>query len=178
MGEDFRAAPVPIRLSCRYSNGTVVSCVARALSFDDTSLRVLSSEGFEPGVQLNILAPFLEGIVACRVASAARSRALPAYFELVLQLVKKPSPVAKPIPLTTNAEDSEHLSEERIQAARKFASELEEHTQMCFSEVLDRVPPAQHHLLLAIAAAAVGIILYEKGSLDLKHWIGVLSRKA
>ena len=74
MGADFHTDPVPIRLSCRYSNGAVVSYGARALAYNDSSLQVLSSENFEKGIRLNILAPFLEGIASCRVAATARSR--------------------------------------------------------------------------------------------------------
>ena len=74
MGGDFRASPIAIRLSCRYSNGTVVSYVGRALHLDDSQLRVLSAETFESGVQLSVLAPFWDGISSCRVVEMKECR--------------------------------------------------------------------------------------------------------
>ena len=56
MGEDFHPAPVPISLSIRHPSGWVASYGARALAYDDSSLRVLSSEDFEKGTQLRVRA--------------------------------------------------------------------------------------------------------------------------
>ncbi len=96
MCEHVHSAPIPIRLRCGCSNGAVVSYLARALAFDDSSMRILSSENFEKGVQLDVMAPFLEATVSCRVPETSRSQAQPAYFELDLRLLRKSPPVAQP----------------------------------------------------------------------------------
>jgi hypothetical protein len=89
MDEDPHSTSVPVRLSCRYSNGTVVSYAARAVSYDDSSLRVLSAENFEKGVTLNVLAPFMDGLISCKVCSTSRIPEQLAYFELELKVLKK-----------------------------------------------------------------------------------------
>ena len=169
MGEDYHAAPVPIRLSCRYSNGAVVSYGARALAYDDSSMQVLSSENFEPGIRLNILAPFLKGIVSCRVVAAARSREQPAYFELDLRILKKPPPAVpqkKELPVEAV---SRLLPEEAAVAARELAGRLERGGTLRFAEVIQEIPSSQRPVYLAVAAAAVVLLLQDKGTLDLRH---------
>ncbi|MBF8305381.1 MAG: hypothetical protein HW398_569, partial [Acidobacteria bacterium] len=55
----------------------VISHNERALSYDEKSLRVLSSREFEKGTTLSVLAPFFEGIATCWVFGIARSREQP-----------------------------------------------------------------------------------------------------
>ena len=95
IGEDFHSAPVVIRMTRRYSNGIIITYGGLALAYDDSSLRVLSAEKLEKGVNLNVLAPFLSGVATCRVASSSRSQEQPARFELELRFLKKPVPAAR-----------------------------------------------------------------------------------
>lgn len=168
MGADFHTDPVPIRLSCRYSNGAVVSYGARALAYNDSSLQVLSSENFEKGIRLNILAPFLEGIASCRVAATARSREQPAYFELDLRFLKKPVPAAPAKKVTVEAA-GRLLPEEAALAAQELAARLERSDTPRFAEVLREISSSQRPLFLAVSAAAVVLLLQDKGALDLRH---------
>ena len=169
MGEDYHAAPVPIRLSCRYSNGAVVSYGARALAYDDSSMQVLSSENFEPGIRLNILAPFLKGIVSCRVVAAARSREQPAYFELDLRILKKPPPAAAQKKASPVETVSRLLPEEAALAARYLAGRLERGDALRWTHVMQEIPSSQRPVYLAVTAAAVVLLLQDKATLDLRH---------
>ena len=177
MGEDFRAAPVPIRLSCRYSNGTVVSYAARALAYDDSSLRVLSSENFEKGVPLSVLAPFLGGISSCRVLATSRSQEQPAYFELDLNILKKPAPVPQPKKDSAVQDPRCLIPEDVVLAARELAARLEQSDSLRFSQVLQLFLPAQRLALLGVSSAAVALLLQEKGLLDLRRLVETLNRK-
>jgi len=167
--KDFRSAPITIRLSCRYSNGSVVSHVARALACDDSSLRVLSAEGFEAGVRLNVLAPFLDGVTGCRVVAAARSSQQPAYFELELRILEKPRQVLQvKIELPPEA-NQRLLPEELAVAARDFATRLEQDDKSRFSEVFGQAAAEQRPLLLTVVAASVALLLQGKELVDLRH---------
>ena len=95
IGEDFHSAPVVIRMTCRYSNGIIVTYGGHALAYDSSSLRVLSGDNFEKGISLRVIAPFLDGIAACRVASSSRSQEQPGRFEVELRFLKKPVPAAR-----------------------------------------------------------------------------------
>ena len=90
IGEDFHSAPVLIRMICRYSNGIMVTYGGHALAYDQSSLRVLSADNFEKGINLSVMASFLDGIAACRVASSSRCQEQPGRFELELRFLKKP----------------------------------------------------------------------------------------
>jgi len=186
MREDFRRAPIPIRLSCRYSNGAVVSFVARALICDDSSLRVLSAENFEKGVQLNVLAPFLDGISYCSVSTSSRSRKDAGFYELDLKFLKTPKPVALPKttapaerPKTTVPAEEKHptIPQEVVLAAQKLAERLEKGASLPFSEVIELFLPAQRLTLLAINAAAVALLMQEKGLVDVKHLVETFQQK-
>ena len=187
MGEDFRPVPVPIRLSCRYSNGTVVSCVARALAYDDSFLRVLSSEGFDKGIQLSVVAPFLDGIVTCRVSATSRSRDEAAYFELKLRFLKKPTPptrlevgsAAGEMRLSVPEEEKRPPVPEAVGlVARELAGRLEQGGALRYSQLLEMHLPAQRPNLLAISAAAVAMLLQEKSLLDVRHLVATFQRKS
>ena len=47
ISKDFRSAPVPVRLSCPFSNGITLNYYARALSCNSRVLRVISVNPFE-----------------------------------------------------------------------------------------------------------------------------------
>jgi hypothetical protein len=164
-------APVPVRLSCRYSNGLVISYVARAVAYDDSSLRVLSSEYFERGIKLSIMAPFLPGVVACRVAATARNREQPAYFELDLQFLNKQAPVVEERQKVLVIAAPQLLVDEVAEAARELASRLESGYALPFPAVLQEISPSQRQLFLAVGAAAVALLLQDKGTLDLRYLI-------
>jgi hypothetical protein len=169
MGEDF-SAPVPIRLTCRYSNGVVVSYGARALAYNESSLRVLSSENFEQGIHLNVIAPFLEGVASCRVTATCRSRKQPPYFELDLKLVKKPVLTTR---LQADQQAEQHkkgIPEEVVLAAQNLALALEKGAGRSFSQVLEDAPSRPLALLLAVAG--VLLVLQGKSLLDVRHVLG------
>lgn len=165
---DFHSAPVPVRLSFRYANGTVVSYLARAVACDDSSLRVLSAEGFEKGVRLNVLAPFLQGIVPCRVAAASRSREQATYFVLDLKFLKKPDRVIESHKAVA-VEESGLVPEDVARISREFAAQLEQHQDRRIFQVLQQAPADRHLVLLAVLAAAAALLLQDKGLLDLHH---------
>ena len=177
MAKDFQLAPVPVRLSCRYSNGVVVSYVARAVAFDDFGIKVLSAEGFEKDVQLSVLAPFIEGIVPCRVAAASRSRDHTGYFELLLKFLKKPKPAPQAKKAPPVEEGHFLIPENMARAALEFAAKLEQLDPWPISRVLQEIPAAERTLLLIVAAAATSLLLHEKGILDLRHVADGLQQK-
>ena len=169
MSQDFHAAPKTLRVSCRYSNGTVASYVARAVFWDDPLLHVLSSQAFEPGVQLSLLAEFMGGIRACRVTSVQSSKEQPGYFEIVVKLL---APPPKPV---TKAPEAEELSglvpAEVVQAGREFASALESRAGVSFGEALETVPPHLRRGVLVLTAAALAMHLQDNRLLDVRHMI-------
>lgn len=169
MSEDFHSAPVPIRMSCRYSNGLTVSYGARALAYDDSSLRVLSSEDFARGITLNIFAPFWEGITACRVAASARNRKQPAYFELELSLLKKPLPAARAKKKPAVEQTRKAIPQKVAFAAEQMAAALELAADKGISQVWRQLPPSRRPLFLTVSAAAVLLLLQEKGLLDVQN---------
>ena len=177
MSEDFHSAPVPIRMSCRYSNGMIVSYGARALAYDDSSLRVLSSEDFDRGIRLNIFAPFLEGITSCRVTASSRNREQPAYFELELSFLKKPLPAARAEAKTAVEQTRRAIPREVAFAAEQMAAALELAADKRISQVWRQFPASRRPLFLTVCAAAVLLLLQEKGLLDMQNLLaGVKER--
>ena len=84
--ESPKVAAAPVRLICRYSNGVVKSFLARGVSRKDELLRVLTSEQFEPGIELTVMAPFLSAAQSCRVMGIQRGHE-PGYSLLELRLL-------------------------------------------------------------------------------------------
>ncbi len=164
-------------MSCRYSNGMTVSYGARALAYDDSSLRVLSSEDFERGLQLNIFAPFLKGITACRVVASARNRKQPAYFELELSFLKKQLPAAQSEEKPAVEQTRKAIPEEVAFAAERMAAALELATDQGVSQVWRQFPPSRRPLLLTVGAAAVLLLLQEKGLLDVQNLLAGVKEK-
>ena len=162
MAADFHDSPVPIRLSLRYPNGLVLSRVARALSCDDKTLRVLSSERYEAGTTLTVVAPFLQGISTCWVLGISRNQEQPGYFEIVLGFVKKPVAVAAP----ASARRKQPSQEERnaiAEAVEMLTAGLYRLPAPKISRVLKEIPAEMRGLSLMAAAAAVIHLLREKG---------------
>jgi len=169
IGENFQSAPVPILMSVRYSNGMLSHFRGRALSYNASSLRVLSAEPFEKGILVNVSAPFLKGIASCSVSSALRTPERPGYFELVLRFT------TGPVPATGVKQNAGMISsllpipKEVTMAAQQFANRLERAESLRFSQVLQEIPPAQRPLFEAVSAAAVMLLLQDKAALDLRR---------
>lgn len=159
-------SPAPVRLSLRYANGMVVSHNARALSYDEKSLRLLSSQQFEKGTTLSVLAPFFEGIATCWVIGIARSQEQPGYFELVLEFAKEPTLVAAPASAPRTQRNQPHQNEMR-EAIERLTTGLYRLPSPRFSQVLLELPSDLRSLALTASAAAVIFLLQEKGLVDL-----------
>jgi len=174
MAATISKSPTPVRLSLRYSNGVVVSHNARALACDENSLRLLSSQEFEKGSTLTVLAPFLDGIATCWVFGCVRSRELPGCFELVLHFAKKPafaavSALARP----QEQKQRTSLRDEALQDATELLiNGLYRLPPPQFSQVLHEIPPELRSPALVSAAAAVIFLLQQKGSVNLVRLIG------
>ena len=163
-------SPVPVRLSLRYSNGMVVSHNTRALSYDENSLRVLSNCGFEKGTTLTVLAPFFEGITTGWVFGIARSQEQPGYYELVLQLDKKPvsAPATAAVqPKQPNLPPSDAMQE----ATEKLIAGLYRVPPPRFSRVLEEIPPELRPASLVISVTAVIFLLQTKGHVNLSRLV-------
>jgi hypothetical protein len=177
MGEDFGAAPVRILLSVRYANGIVITYGARALSFDDLSVRILSSEELESGIQVSISAPFLEGLVPCWVASISRNEEYPGSYEQELKFYEKVVPLAMR-KRGRAADDASYLlsPEDVIAAAQELASLLESGEIFPFSRVVQGSPPKRRLLYCAVSAVALMLLLQDKAIVDLKRVMEAVNR--
>jgi len=160
----------PVRLSLRYANGMVISHNARALSYDEKSLRVLSSQQFEKGTTLSVLAPFFEGITTCWVFGIARSREQPGYYELVLEFAKKPAIAAAPSS-AQRAQPNPTQRNEMREAIENLTTGLYRLPAPRFSQVLRELPSELRSLALTASAAAVIFLLQEKGLVDLNRLV-------
>ena len=158
--------PVPVRLSLRYSNGIVLSHNARALSYDEASLRVLSSHPLEQGATLSVLAPFFDGITTCWVFGISRSPEQPGYFELDLQFAKKPILVSQsPVARRKQPRQAERVAAQG--AIERLITGLYRLPPPPFSQVLRELPPESRSAALVASAAAVIFLLHEKGIVNL-----------
>ena len=168
--KDFRSAPVPIRLTCRYSNGIALSYYARALSVNSRSLRVLCAQPFETGVELSVLAPFLQGLTVCRVAASVRSKRQISFFELDLRTLRATLPPAEADEAADRAvQTSPNDRDELVRAAAELAGLLENAIDRRFTVAWNQLPPARRPALLAAGASAVTLLLQEKEYLDARH---------
>ena len=163
-------SPVPVRLSLRYPNGMVISHNARALSYDEKSLRVLSSHQFEKGTTLSVLAPFFEGIATCWVFGIARSKEQPGYYELVLEFAKKLAVVAVPAP-ASRTQPTPPQRNEMKETVERLTAGLYRLPAPPFSQALREIPSEQRSLALVAGAAAVISLLQEKGLVDLSRLV-------
>ena len=169
MDEDFQSAPVPISLSIRHSGGRVETYGARALAYHDSSLRVLSSEDFAKGARLNVRAPFLEGVVSCRVSAVSRKRD---HFELDLRFLKKAA--TKVAPKKKAAQRI--LPESEARAARELAARLERGEALRFSQVLQETPPNRRPLLCSLSGVALILLLQDKTNLDARRLLQTVGK--
>ena len=159
-------SPVPVRLSVRYSNGIVLTHNVRALSYDENSLRVLSSQPFEKGATLSVLAPFFEGITTCWVFGIAGCKERPGYFELELQFVKKPILVSQsPAVRRKSPRRAEQVAAQ--EAIERLITGLYRLPSPPFSQVLRELPPESRSTALVASAAAVIFLLQRKGLVNL-----------
>ena len=176
----FNKGPVPVRLAYRYPNGSMVSYAARAVSYDGMSLRVVVNEGFQEGVSLTVMAPFLEGLTAGRVSRASRSKDQPGYYEIILRVGKGNGSV-----LTGASEEvfqgtagagqldgvepagrkqpARVVPEAIAQAAEELSSALYRLPIPRFSQALQWTPVKSRPLALLAAVAAAVHLLEEKG---------------
>jgi len=166
----------PVRLALRYANGVVISHNARALSYDEKSLRVLSSQQFDMGTTLSVLAPFFEGIATCWVIGVVRSPEQPGYYELALEFAKKPVMLAVSAP-APRAQRSQLYQNEMAEAIELLTTGLYRLPPPRFSQVLRELPSELRSLALTASAAAVIFLLREKGLVDLNRLVRE-SRKA
>jgi hypothetical protein len=169
VGEDFRPAPVMISLSLRYPNGVVNRSAAQALSYNDSSLRVLTTEEFEKGNLLKVLAPFLKGIVSCRVSSTVRSREQPGFFELELRFLKKPVPAARPKKDRAVGAARLFSRAKVVLAAEELAGRLERGEALRFSQVLQEIGAPRRPFCEAVSAVAIMLLLQDRAALDLRQ---------
>lgn len=112
------ARVLPVRLSCRFSNGMVMSYGARAVSCEGETLRVLTSEKFEPGVALQVTSPVLARPTVYRVAKVSRSEGQAGFFLVDLRVLAPPTPkpaARRPIPEVLREAAAELA--ERLEAA-------------------------------------------------------------
>lgn len=168
---DFRAAPVPIRLSCPFSNGITLNYYARALSCNSRVLKVLSVNPFERDLQLIVAAPFFGGLVRCQVASVTRSKRQASTYEVDLRFVEStglradrgdpgwPEEIACPSPI---------LSADIAQVASEMAAALESSMGIPFAKAYGQVRDQNRHLKLLALIAALVQLSRERGLVSLQ----------
>lgn len=163
---DFRAAPVPIRLSCPFSNGITLNYYARALSCSTRVLRVLSVNPFERELQLIVSAPFLNSLERCEVASIVRSKRQASTYEIDLRFVHAPISLGVREVTTTSEQvrvrrmpdvcPNPILSADIAEVAGEVASALETSLGIPFAKAYAQVRNQNRHLkLLALIAALI-----------------------
>jgi hypothetical protein len=170
MATSLEKSLVPVRLSLRYSNGIVLTHSARALRYDENSLRILSSQPFERGATLSVLAPFVDGIATCWVFGISGSTEQPGYFELDLQFVKKPVLVPQsPAPRRKLPRRADRVAAQ--EAIETLITGLYRLPPPPFSQVIRELPPESRSTALVTTAAAVIFILQRKGLVNLGRLI-------
>lgn len=165
--------PVPVRLSLRYSNGIVLTHNVRALSYDENALRVLSSQPFEQGATLTVLAPFFDGIATCWVFGISKSQEQPGYFEIDLQFAKKPVLVSQ-APQSPAARRKQPRPAQRVaaqEAIEHLITGLYRLPSPPFSQVIRELPPTSRSAALVASAAAVIFLLQGKGIVNLDRLV-------
>jgi hypothetical protein len=180
MTQAVTAGPVPIRLAYRYPNGSMISYSARATAHDDSTLRVMVNEAFEPGISLAVMAPFLRGLTNARVTSVIRSKKQPGYYEVILALAAEANSAAglssegpgnsvmnerQPgLPEPSSKRWSlARVPEELADVAKQLGDMLEVVPPRRISEVMEGIAPELRGTATVIAAAAVLHLLEQKG---------------
>lgn len=181
--KEFRAAPVPIRMSTAFSKKTDLNFHARAISCTQRTLRVLSVSPFESGVQLSITAPFLDGSPGCRVVGVKRILGDEKGFEVELRFTEPPVPVTVAVPPVAQLvgaaaqeklpapQQQAPLRVEEIAAAaavlgRELESSLEVPYAKAFSRMDVRTSAPERQLRLLATIAATMLLLQEKRLAD------------
>ena len=177
MHGDFHTAPVPIRLSCRYTNGVALSFGARALSCTDASVRVLCSQHFDPGISLQVTARFWERTTACRVVAVRRSHKHRPSFEMDLEFVEKQLLESPEVKETIGEKGGGAVPAELIRAAGELAGQLERDEPQPLSQVFEALPSAVRPLALVVCAAALLRLLGEKNAADGRRLLAALREK-
>lgn len=83
---------IRVRLSCRYSNGIVMTFVGRVVSHEEGTLRVVTSEKFDVGIPLTATCDLLSGPTVFRVAKVTRWEDQAGFFLVELQPPTRPKP--------------------------------------------------------------------------------------
>ena len=161
---DFRTSPVPIRMSCRFSNGITLNYYARAVTCTDRMLRAISVNPFERGIQLVIAAPLGDGIVRCRVVGITRSKRHASCFEVDLRFIDSPTPLlledAASAPCLA---DAPLLVDDIMAAASGLGSALEASIGIPFATAFAQARLHDRHPAILAAIAATFLVLEEKG---------------
>jgi hypothetical protein len=164
----------------------MVSYAARAVSYDGVYLRLIVNEGFEEGMSLAVMAPFLGGLTTALVSAASRSKNQPGYYEIVLRFGKgNGSALAGASERQEQAESLQEpagpgqpagrkqpakvVPEAIAQAAEELASALYRLPVPRFSQALQWTPAKSRPLALLAAVAAVVHLLEEKGLVNSTH---------
>jgi hypothetical protein len=164
---DFRNAPVPIRLSCPFSNGIILNYYARAVSCNNRILKVLSVNPFDRELQLLVAAPFISGISRCHVASVTRSKRQASTFEIDLRFIDAPHLIASSndtdASVSSTPAASQITSAEIASAASDLATILDESLEAPFTKAFTQ---ARSHLKLLALIAALMDLTREKGMVN------------
>lgn len=180
---DFRSAPVPIRLSCPFTNGITLNYYARALTCNGRVLRVLSVNPFERDLQLIVAAPFFNGPVRCQVASITRSKRLASSYELDLRYGDTPTLRGtsedrwSDVSVDSSVEALPIHSVDIAQTASELAVALETNLGIPFAKAFAQVRVRDRHLKLLALIAAMLSLAREKGLADPDVVATVLRRK-
>ena len=161
---DFRSAPVPIRLSCPFSNGITLNYYARAVSCNSRVLKVLSVNPFDRELQLFVAAPFISGISRCHVASVTRSKRQASTFEIDLRFIEAPVLIGSSNESDVTASSppapasSQIMSAEIASAASDLAMMLEASPEAPFTKAFAQARSQNGHLkMLALIAAVLDL---------------------
>ena len=173
-GRSFHSAPIPVLLGVRYTNGMVLNYRARAISYDGTTLRVLSPERLETGIAVTILAPFLTKVGSCSILSVTRNRERPGYFEIELKFSKKPVPAEMLIEDVATEAPLSFTPAGVSLAAQEFAVLLERGESQRFSQVLQQLHPKRRPFFGAVSALALMLLLQDKEILDIRRLLGLV----
>jgi hypothetical protein len=152
-----------VRLTCRYSNGIVKNFVARAVSLEGQMLQVTCSEGFEPGIGLTVMAPFLTGGQTSLVTAVTRDAKVGLQ---IISLKLQPAPITLRVPV--KAAKAVKPSSAAKAAFSRYANQLADKLAFAGKKPYRKAAfgkGVQHGFVAATAAAAL-LLLAEKKQLD------------
>jgi hypothetical protein len=150
-----KVADQPVRIICRFANGLMQSSVARGISLKNNVLSVQTRESFETGIQVTVMAAFLEKTQPARVTSYKRG-AEPGSF--MMQLTLRP-PIS-----TKTAEIAESSGEIFRLAAGTLSKRLATAGWIPYHQAaFERAAASERGPFLAATEVAVFSLLEEKG---------------